>query len=101
MGFFNLLKKGVWHTPVATLPLAFAGGRKVSATTGLISIDTGLNDVVFAAAVRESSATAFTGYIVRVTATDTGVIQVNARSPGTNAAATTATIRWIAFGSLY
>jgi len=99
MAFWNLRKKAAWHSPTATLALGFKTGTSTGASSLPVQIDTGLNNVKVFVPVRITTGTTDVLFNTRVSATDTGVVQVRAIDY-TGASAAPATFAWIAFGDL-
>ena len=72
-----------------------------SGASAFVQIDTGLNAVKSFIPVIEGTATTVQRYFVtRISATDTGVVQIHQRNITTGASIAPATFRWAAFGDL-
>lgn len=99
MGFWNLKKRGVWQTPVASIPLAIKVGTSAGASSDPVQIDTGLNNVKSFIPVRDTTASTDVLFNCRVSATDTGVVQIRLVDY-TGASVAPATFRWTAYGDL-
>lgn len=100
MGFLNFRKKSVWMHTTATLRQDTAFGSSTGASA-FVQIDTGLNAVKAFIPVIEGTATTVQRYFVtRISATDTGVVQVLQRNITNGASIAPATFRWVAFGDL-
>lgn len=80
MGFWNLAKKLHWKDASATLEQGVDFGQYASATIGVVNIDTPITTVRVAMAVAEGDTNATVMCRVRISATDSSVIQVRRHS---------------------
>jgi hypothetical protein len=101
MSLLNFRKRLLWNGTPATIRQGYAFGTYNTASAALLQIDTGLNNVKAFAAMRDATGTRPVIYNYRVSATDTGVVQIKALSAAGSYIGAGGTFRWIAIGDSF